>query len=69
MNREEYLGRAIEFASRGSARPNAVLNADLVRWIRTNKSGFTAKQQAAEIGCHYRTVEKVRHYETWGHIA
>ena len=67
MTREEYLSRAREFASRGESRPNAVMTPDRVREIRT--SGDTAKSLADRYGCHYRTVEKVRHYETWTHIS
>ena len=66
MNREEYTQRSREFASRGERRPNAVLNADRVRLIRSGQ--HTRKQLAAMFGCHYRTIEKVRHYETWTHI-
>lgn len=69
MGRHEYLQRAREFASRGSDRPNAVLDDHKVKWIRENNEGLTAKQQAQIIGCHYRTVEKVRYYETWVHIS
>ena len=66
MNRAEYLTRAREFASRGEARPNARLNPDLVREIRN--SDKTTKQIAADVGVHYRTIEKVRHHETWAHV-
>jgi len=66
MKRHEYLTRAREFASRGSARPNAVMNDQRVRLIRASTE--TAKKLAAQFGCHYRTVEKVRQYETWTHI-
>jgi len=68
MTRDEYLIRAIEFASRGEKRPNAKLNAEKVRAIRGNELGLTARQLAEYFGVHYRTIEKVRHYETWGHI-
>lgn len=66
MTRDEYLVRAREFASRGDSRPNAVLSPDVVRMVRADSR--TAKELAAEIGCHYRTIEKVRQYETWTHI-
>ena len=68
MVRAEYLSRAREFAARGSDYKSAVLNAEKVRWIRRNDEGLTAKDQAAMLGVHYRTVEKVRHFETWVHI-
>jgi hypothetical protein len=67
MTRDEYLTRAREFASRGESRPNAVMSPDLVRLVRADRR--TTKELAAEIGCHYRTVEKVRQFETWTHIA
>tara|TARA_R110002110_G_scaffold415835_1_gene657196 strand:+ start:22383 stop:22541 length:159 start_codon:yes stop_codon:yes gene_type:complete len=44
------------------------LTPDKVRWIRRNRHGFTTKLQAALLGVHYRTVEKVRHRETWAHV-
>jgi len=68
VKREEYIIRAREFASRGEARPNAVLTADRVREIRSNEQGLTARQLAHLYGCHYRTIEKVRAYETWIHL-
>jgi len=66
MNRAEYLTRAREFASRGESRPNAVLSPDIVRLIRADRR--TTKELAAEFGCHYRTIEKVRYFETWIHV-
>lgn len=68
MTRAEYLSRAREYASRGEARPNAVMNADKVRAIRQNADALTARQLAEKYGCHYRTIEKIRHYETWAHV-
>lgn len=68
MERGEYLTRAREFAARGEALKQAKLNADKVKWIRANAEGNTAKQQADILGVHYRTVEKVKHYETWSHV-
>lgn len=68
MNRSEYLQRAVEFASRGESRPNARLTAETVRAIRQNRNGKTARQLADIYGVHYRTIEKVRHYETWAHV-
>jgi hypothetical protein len=69
MTRTEYRnGGALQHAIRGNALPHARLTPDLVRDIRANRQGLTARQWAATIGCHYRTIEKVRHYETWIHI-
>lgn len=53
---------------RGEARHNTKLTEDKVRWIRRNPHGFSAKLQAALLGVHYRTVEKVRYFETWWHV-
>ena len=68
MNRDEYLQRAHEFASRGEKRPNAKLCAKRVKEIRENRHGLSAKALAQLYGCHYQTIEKVRHFETWIHV-
>lgn len=68
LPRREYLSRAREFAPRGERVGVAKLTADDVRWIRRNRHGFSCRLQAALLGVHYRTVEKVRHGETWCHI-
>lgn len=44
------------------------LTEDNVRAIRLNRTGRTAKQLADQYGVHYRTIEKVRAYETWGTV-
>ena len=36
--------------------------------IRENRRGMTAKQLGAAYGVHYRTIEKVRAHESWGHV-
>lgn len=69
MDRDEYLQRAREFSARGEKLPHSRLDAEKVRWIRSNPLGMTARQIAAHFGVHYRTIEKVRHYDTWGHVA
>jgi hypothetical protein len=69
MTREEYLMVAHQFATRGTDRHNAVLNESTVRWIRRNRHGFSAKLQAALIGCHHRTVDQVRTFKTWTHVS
>jgi hypothetical protein len=70
MKRHEYaLWGAKALAVRGEALPHARLNADTVRTIRANPLGLTARELASRYGVHYRTIEKVRHYETWGHVA
>jgi hypothetical protein len=55
-------------AVRGEALPHAKLTSDKVRKIRAEQYIKTAKQQADEFGVHYRTIEKVRHFETWGNV-
>lgn len=44
------------------------LTPEQVRTIRLNRHGKTAKALAAEHNVHYRTIEKVRAYETWGKV-
>jgi transcriptional regulator of met regulon len=68
IGREEYTATAYLYALAGADLPHAKLDEDRVRYIRRNPAGMTAKQLAAELGVHYRTVEKVRHYETWRHV-
>lgn len=68
LARREYLSRAREFASRGNDRPNARLDPDKVRLIRSNPEGKTPKQLALDFGVHYRTIEKVIYLETWVHV-
>ena len=70
MTRFEYTQYGAKaMAVRGEALPHSKLDAEKVRRIRANVAGKTARQLATEYGVHYRTVEKVRHFETWGHIA
>lgn len=66
--REEYLTRAIEFAVRGNDLPHAKLNSDLVREIRINRHGLTAKAWAEKLGLHQRTIDKVRDFKSWRHV-
>lgn len=44
------------------------LTEDAVRVIRANRPVRTAKQLAEQYGVHYRTIEKVRAYETWAAV-
>jgi len=46
----------------------AKLTADQVRQIRINRNGQTAKQLATGYGVHWRTVEKIRAFETWVNV-
>lgn len=56
------------------ARPNnpsrhaAKLTPERVRLIRAHGYRKTARQIAEEFGVHYRTIEKVRAHESWGHV-
>lgn len=69
MTRPEYqLWGARSMALRGCSLPHSKLTPEIVRAIRGTKSMETAKQLAKEFGVHYRTIEKVRYYETWSHI-
>lgn len=69
MTRFEYAQwGAKACAVRGEALPHARLNVQKVRAIRAQRYIKTAKQQAAEFGVHFRTVEKVLSYETWGTV-
>lgn len=68
MSRDEYLSRASEFAPRGEQVGVSRLNAEKVRWIRSNPSGLTIREMARALDVHYRTVEKAHYYETWRHV-
>jgi hypothetical protein len=68
MNRAEYLIRHHEFHQRGNDLPQAKLNPELVRQIRANRHGWTAKQWASHLGLHIRTVDKVRDRRSWSHV-
>ena len=66
MNRFEYLSTgAILTARRGVDLPQSRLTPNIVREIRINRHGMTAKEQAAVYGVHFRTIQKVRYYDTW----
>ena len=69
MPRAEYLlygARAT--CLRGNDLPQAKLDADKVKRIRSNAERWTANRWAKEYGVHYRTIEKVRQFESWGHV-
>ena len=69
MNRFEYTQWAARAnAVRGAALPHSKLNDELVREIRENRPGLTARQWGERLGLHYRPIEKVRHFETWSHV-
>ena len=66
--RDEWSIRAREFVRRGTDLPHSKLCERSVRAIRANRNGWTFKQQAAIYGVHWRTIEKIRRYETWVHV-
>lgn len=69
MKRDDYLnGGHWPHHKRGNELPHAKLNPDLVRTIRANRHGWTAKQWAAHLGLHKRTIDKVRDRESWSHV-
>jgi hypothetical protein len=68
MERIEYLTRTVEFAARGNALPHAKLNPDLVRQIRINANGKTARQWSLELNVHKRTIEAVQSGKNWRHV-
>ncbi|QZX85316.1 hypothetical protein [Metapseudomonas otitidis] len=50
------------------ARPKAVLTPEKVREIRAIGYRLTARQLGQRYGVHHRTIEKIRAFESWGHI-
>ena len=69
MTRFEYeQWGAKASALRGESLPHAKLCAETVRAIRENLEGLTSREWASHLRVHYRTIEKVRHYETWVHV-
>ena len=68
MSREEYLDNAHALAARGNQLPHAKLTPDIVRAIRANKDDWTARQWAAHLGVHRRTIDAVREYRNWGWV-
>lgn len=56
------------YMPRGEKHPRSKLNDDLVRRIRSNPNGWSAKRWAAELGLHPSTIEFVRMYRTWAHV-
>ena len=69
MTRDEYRnGGARLIAKRGTELPHARLTPSDVLAIRRNVHGKTARQLAAEYNVHFRTIEKVKSFETWTHV-
>ena len=79
LPRDEYLGRASEFAAKGEQLQQSKLNADKVAAIRSAavqrenlrahiRDNLSNAALAKAHGVHLRTVEKVLAEETWGHV-
>lgn len=68
MNRDEYRASAHLYCRRGNDLPHARLTPDLVREIRLNVRGWTARQWAESLGLHQRTIDGVRSFRTWRHV-
>lgn len=69
MTRDEYvLWGAKAMAVRGERLPQTKLTVDAVRAIKANVRGMTARQLADLHDVHFRTIEKIRSGETWGHV-
>ena len=70
MTRFEYAQfGARACAKRGSELGHARLTEQDVIAIRRNARGQTAEQLAESFGVHFRTIEKVRAYESWAHVS
>jgi FixJ family two-component response regulator len=70
VTRFEYAQfRAKSDAKRGIEFPHTQLTKQNVIAIRHNVRGQTTKQLAESFGVHFRTIEKVRAYETWAHVS
>ena len=65
ISRAEWLENAHQYVKRGEALPQSRLTEVIVRKIRANKDGLTARQWAERIGVHHRTIEAVQAYRTW----
>lgn len=53
----------------GTELPHAKLDEEKVRAIRKNRNGWTAKRWAESLGVHIRTIDKVRDFRSWAHVA
>lgn len=69
MTRNDYiLFGAKTTALRGEQLPQTKLTVERVREIKRNPRGLTARQLAEQENVHYRTIEKIRHGQTWSHV-
>lgn len=66
IDRGTWRNEAWLYAPRGNRLPHARLTPDLVREIRASNEPH--KRIADRLGVHYRTIEKVRQYETWRQV-
>lgn len=62
--REEWLTK------KGTELPQAILDEDLVRYIRKSVAfkESSMKEIANTLGVHYRTIQKVVYMQTWGWV-
>lgn len=68
ISRDEYLELAHVYSKRGNDLPHARLTPSIVRQIRFNRNGWTARQWAEHLGVHLRTIEAVREYRNWSWV-
>lgn len=65
---EHTLYGAKSIAKRGNDLPHAKLNPEMVRVIRLNRYGWSAKRWAEVLGVHVRTIKRVRDRKSWAHV-
>lgn len=68
ITRDEWRLTSTMYCRRGNDLPQARLNPELVREIRRNPNGWSARRWADELGVHVRTVEKVQRGLSWRHV-
>lgn len=68
ITRDEWSLMHSTFCKRGTDLPHARLNPDLVRKIRSNPNGWSARRWSEELGVHIRTIEKVQRGLSWRHV-
>lgn len=78
ITRDEYTGRAEEYAPRGESLPQSKLTDDDVRLIlasveererlKEEARQLSNKSLADKFGVHYRTIERLVQGHTWSHV-
>ena len=66
QNIADKVSKGRASSMQGEKSPNAKLNSDLVRWIRT--SALTGAAIGRMLGVDRSTVNYIRHRKLWGHI-